>query len=240
MIKKLGIVFFLLFSQLTLAANLPDFPFLVSVGNAEREVKPDNATIQLGAMAFDVDSALALTNVNIATSKIMEALKNHEVPVANVEASDIEKSTLRKRDSNYNTAEILGYEVSRTFTIELEDLSKYAELMSDLVAVNHVTSARTSFDIANRKEVEAELVLSAGKDARENAVNMAESLGTKILSVYAISQASNFSDFFATFGATSEQAYLKYENVSRPAIPVVFAPKSINVNQAINVVFRIE
>ncbi|ABD82346.1 SIMPL domain-containing protein [Saccharophagus degradans] len=238
--KIFGIVFFLLLCQSVSGANLPDFPFVVSVGSSEQDVKPNIATIQLGVMAFEKDSDLALKTVNLASTSVIGVLKKYGVPVGNVEASDIEKSTKRKRDSDYNTLDVLGYEVSRSITVKLENLSKYSELMSDLVAINNVSGARTAFDISNRKEIEAKLMETASKDARDKAEKMAISLGTKIQSVYAISQASNFSEFFATFGARSEQimADMAYREGSYNT--VMFVPKSINVKQGVNVVFRIK
>lgn len=238
--KCIGIIFAIFFSQLSFGANLPDFPFVVSVGIAEQDAKPNIATIQLGVMAFEKESDLALKNVNLASTTIMDVMKKYGVPIGNIEASDIEKSTTRKRDSEYNTLDVLGYEVSRSITVKLENLSKYSELMSDLVAINNVSGARTAFDISNRKEIEADLMQIASKDAREKAEKMAESLGTKIQSVYAISQASDFSEFFATFGARSEQimADIAYRDGSYNT--VMFIPKIINVKQGVNVVFRIK
>jgi uncharacterized protein YggE len=238
--KYIGIIVALLFCQSAFSANLPDFPFVVSVGSSEQDVKPSMATIQLGVTAFEQESDLALKNVNLASSSVMGVLKKYGVPVENVEASDIEKSTKRKRDSEYNTLDILGYEVSRSITVRLENLSKYSELMSDLVAINNVSGARTVFDILNRKEIEEKLMEIASKDARNKAEKMAESLGTKVQSVYAISQASNFSEFFATFGARSEQIMADMVYSEGSYNTVMFVPKSINIKQGVNVVFRIK
>lgn len=238
--KIMGVILVLLFSQWSVGANLPDFPFVVSVGNADKDVKPNMARIQLSIMAFEQESDLALKSVNLASTSVMDVIKKYEVSSGNIDASDIEKATKRKRDSEYNTMDILGYEVSRSMTITLDSLTKYSELMSDLVAINHVSSARTTFDISNRKEIEAELTHMASKNARIKAEKMAESLGTKIQSVYAISQDSNFSEFFATFGARSEQMLADMAYRSGEYNTVMFVPKSIKVWQGVNVVFRIK
>lgn len=239
MTRIFGLIVTLLFSQLAFAASVPDFPFVVSVGHAEREVTPDTATISLDIMSFEKDSKLALKAANLATTQLMETLKKNGVPEANVEASDIEKATKRRRDE-YRTLDILGYEVSRTIKIKLDDLSKYSELMSDLVAIDNLSKAETIFDVSNRREIEAELMEEASKDAREKAERMAGSLGTKIQSVYAISQKSNFGEFFATFGVLEPPigAFMMVGNDSHTT--VMFVPDSISVEQSINVVFRIK
>lgn len=136
--------------------------------------------------------------------------------------------------------EILGYEVSRSLTIELQDLSKYSELISDIVAIDNVSGVRTEFDVKNRKDIERELINVASKDAQNKAEQMAESLETKIHSVYAISQNSNFGSFFATFGARSEQIMADMAYSPNRARVAMFVPKKITISQGINVVFEIK
>ncbi|WP_394391149.1 SIMPL domain-containing protein [Shewanella woodyi] len=221
------------------SANLPDFPFVVSVGNAEREVKPDIATLNLEIISFEEKSDLSLEKVSTATESVLKVLQSYGVKSEAIEATDIEKSTKRKRDSDYNRLEILGYEVSRSLTIELRDLSKYSELISDIVAIDNLSSVQTAFDASNRKDIERALVNAASIDAREKAEQMAESLNTEIHSVYAISQDSDFGSFFATFGARSDQMMASLYS-SHQAHVAMFVPKNIKIRQGINVVFKIE
>jgi len=227
-------------SSIGYSANLPDFPFVVSVGKAEREVKPDMATVSLGIMSFEEKSDLSLEKVGTATDSVLKVLQSYGISPEAIEATDIEKSTKRKRDSEYNRLEILGYEVSRSLTIEIHDLSKYSELISDIVAIDNVSGVRTAFNVSNRKDIERELVAVASKDARNKAEQMAESLNTKIHSVYAISQNSDFGSFFATFGARSEQIMAEMAYSPSRARVAMFVPKKITISQGINVVFKIK
>ena len=221
------------------SANLPDFPFVVSIGNAEREVKPDMATINLGIISFEDKSDLSLEKVGAATEGVLKVLQSYGVNSEAIEATDIEKSTKRTRDSDYNRLEILGYEVSRAFTIELRDLSKYSELISDIVAIDNVSSVQTTFDASNRKDIERALVTVASIDARDKAEQMAESLNTAIHSVYAISQNSDFRSFFATFGSKSDHIMADMQRSNRAHV-AMFVPKKIKIRQGINVVFKIK
>ncbi|AFU99517.1 SIMPL domain-containing protein [Simiduia agarivorans] len=234
------VLFLALISQAAVAANLPDFPFIVSVGKAEREVKPDIATVNLGIVSFESSSELAIEKVGLATDGVLKVLQSYGISASAVEATDMEKSTKRRRDSEYNNLAILGYEVSRALIIELNDLSKYSELVSDIVAIDNVTGVRTAFDVTDRIEIERELVGIASKDARNKAEQMAEGLGTKIRSVYAISQNSDFGSFFATFGARSDQILADLASPTGRARVVMFVPKTITISQGINVVFRMK
>lgn len=238
--KVVCIIIALMVSQAGFAADSVKFPYVVSVGNSEREVPPDMALIRLRVTAFDPESALALEQANKATAEVLKVIQEYGVSPEKVEASDLAKSTTRRRDSRNNRLEILGYEVSRSMSIKLTELAKYSEIMSDLVAINNVAGANTEFDISNRKEIEAMLIETASKDARSKAERMSESLGTKIQSVLAISQSASFEELTAEFGLASSH----YPNLATGGADyyraAMFVPSTIMIKQRINVVFRIE
>ncbi len=238
--KMLLILFFLVLGLNLHAANLPNFPFVVSLGEAKKTVKPDLATIHMKIISFDKDSARANSQANKAIAEILGILKKYHINIKSLEAGDIEKDTKRARDKNYNNLAILGYQISRSVTLSLDDISKYAKLMNALVSVNNITNFSTLFDSTNRLSIESALISEAGVNAKKRAIQMASSLGTKIHSVYAISQASNFADFFATFGASSTQStdYLRLrQNYGKV---VMFVPETITITESLNVVFRLK
>lgn len=223
------------------AADLPNFPFVVANGTAEKKIKPDMATVHLSIMAFEKESDLALKTVNLTTTQVGDILTKHGVRKENIEATDINKSTTRRRDPEFNALEILGYEVTRSMTIKLDNLAQYPEIMGNLISTNNVSGVRADFDISNRKAVEAELIAMAGADAREKATAMADGLGSKIQSVFAISQVSSFGDFVADFGggAVRNMAF-KTADGAGSYETIMFAPETITVGQTINVMFRIK
>ena len=240
MLRIIASLIFLLSTISSNAANLPDFPFVVSTGEAKQEVKPDIATISINVLAFNKDSTQALELANLASKGVIELLKKYDISTNQLEAGDIQKSTTRQRDKNYVSTDILGYEVSRNIKLKLIDLSYYSELMNDLVSIDNLSGMQTQFDVSNRKEIESQLIQTASKDAKDKAGKMARGLDSKIHSVYAISQASNFDGFFATFGASSySQAEIQalYRSVRSVAL---FIPESIEISQHINVVFRLK
>ncbi len=242
--KIIVIFIFLAVSNISNATNLPDFPFVVSTGVAEKDVTPDIATININIQAFDKESSLALKAANIASKNIIELIKKYNIDINQLEAGDIQKSTTRQRDNNYNQLEILGYDVSRTITLNIINISQYSNLMNDFISINNVSSLNSQFDHSDRVEIESELIDLASENAKASAKQMANSLGNKIHSTYAVSQASNFDSFFATFGASS------YSNVRKNKMKrfddaesgnvAMFIPKTINISQHINVVFRLK
>lgn len=240
--NKIAVIFlFCLLSMGALAADLPNFPFVVANGTAEKKIKPDMATIHLSILAFDKESDQALKTVNDTTTSVTEILTKNGVGKDKIEATDINKTTTRKRDAEFNGLEILGYEVSRSMIIKLDNLAQYSDIMGNIIATNNVSGVRADFDVSNRKAVEAELIAMAGAEAREKANAMANGLGTKVQSVYAISQVSAFGDFVADFGAGAMKtmAFRTAEGAGNYET-IMFAPETITVEQTINVMFRIK
>jgi uncharacterized protein YggE len=239
--KTVVLILSCLMSFSAMAADLPSFPFVVANGVAEKKVAPDIATIHLSILAFEKESELALKATNDTTTKVTQILAEYGVGNDKIEATDIRKNTIRKRDSEYNALNILGYEVSRSLTIRLDNLTQYSDIMGNIIGTNNVSGVRAEFDVSNRKALEAELVAIAGADAKEKANAMAKGLGTTVRSVYAISQSSSFNNFIADFGATSMQSMV----LSRAAgggsyETLMFAPETITLEKTLNVMFRIK
>lgn len=239
--KTVVLILSCLMSFSAMAADLPSFPFVVANGVAEKKVAPDIATIHLSILAFEKESELALKATNDTTTKVTQVLAEYGVGNDKIEATDIRKNTIRKRDSEYNALNILGYEVSRSLTIRLDNLTQYSDIMGNIIGTNNVSGVRAEFDVSNRKALEAELVAIAGADAKEKANAMAKGLGTTVRSVYAISQSSSFNNFIADFGATSMQSMV----LSRAAgggsyETLMFAPETITLEKTLNVMFRIK
>lgn len=239
--KTVVLILSCLMSFSAMAADLPSFPFVVANGVAEKKVAPDIATIHLSILAFEKESELALKATNDTTTKVTQILAEYGVGDDKIEATDIRKNTIRKRDSEYNALNILGYEVSRSLTIRLDNLTQYSDIMGNIIGTNNVSGVRAEFDVSNRKALEAELVAIAGADAKEKANAMAKGLGTTVRSVYAISQSSSFNNFIADFGATSMQSMV----LSRAAgggsyETLMFAPETITLEKTLNVMFRIK
>jgi len=228
-----------LFSLNTIAANLPNFPFVVSKGSAEKKVMPDKATVHISFLSFSEESGVALDNLNSSSEKLFSLLEKYKIDLKNLDARDIRKDTKRKKDRDYNRLEILGYEVSRSMTLNLKDLKTYPSLMNDLIAIENLSSISTVFDTVNRVQFEADLMNEAGADARSRADLMAKSLGAKVQSVYAISQESDFGSFFATFGAPEVSAFYEREGGGSSRTRML-VPEHIYISQSINVVFRIK
>lgn len=229
----------LILSNISFAADLPTFPFVVANGKAEREVAPDIANININLLTFAKESSAALDALNLTSKAVFKVLKKYNISEKHIEASDIRKNTQRQRDRNYNQQEILGYETSRTMTVSLNGLNNYPKIMNDLIAIENLSGLNTQFDTKNREKIEKELMRSAGKSARNEANLMALGLDASINSVFAVSQDANFINFFATFKPQQGTMMMAERSGSGSRDFLMLAPEFITLEKSIHVIFKL-
>ena len=149
------------------------------------------------------------------------------------------------RDSGYKRTTILGYEVSQTFKLEITDLSNYSTFIDRLITLGNIDRIYPKFDVTNKKEIERELVAEAGKDARQKADDLANAMGVKVKSVYAINQDESFNYYFAKFGLQETvkvggELYADMAMGAPDRSMNMMVPKYIRVEKKVNVVYKIK
>ena len=171
------------------ASPIPDFPFVAVSGVASTKIKPDKAAITFSVMVYDASSATATNSVNETLQKVTAKIIKLGFPKESITADDLSKSAVRKKGENYNQLEILGYSVSRSVNVKINDINKYTDAIQLIMKIDNITSVRSSFDTTKRNEIEAELVSTACADAKRKATLMTEGIGAKLGDVFAISNA---------------------------------------------------
>ena len=225
------------------ASPLPDFPFVTVTGESNRQVAPDIATIQLQVLVFNKRAKSAQMELDTTTNKLLQTLQDNEIDLNSISSEQVNKRTKRSRkNSSYEELEILGYELSRQFSIELDDLAKYPKLSTELLKMENVTGVSSRFDVSNKEDIEIELIAEAGSKAKTKAKLMASGLGVPLGQVFAINDTGSFQSFFATFGLQSEAYnYARQEKfASTMAAPqATFIPEFIEISKRINVVYKL-
>ncbi len=82
----------------------------------------------------------------------------------------------------------------------MTQLEKYSIFIDRLVALGNVTRVTPNFDVQSRDEIRHGLIAEASKDARQKAEVLANAMGVRIKSVFAINQGTTFQSYFAKFG----------------------------------------
>ncbi len=228
------------------ASALPDFPFIGVQGEAEIEVQPDVANIGFRLVEFSEDSDKALDAIRQRSAQVIEIARSLEIPNDAVISLGIDNEIERQinREKGYNKTNILGYEVSQSFSIKVENLTNYPKLVDKLVSIGNVGRITPRFDVSNRKEIERSLVAEAGKDAKQKAEDLASAMGVKIKSVFAITQDASFEHFFAKFGLQEQapmgdlRASIAYDRAGGSMNMMI--PKAIEIKKKISVVYKIK
>lgn len=221
------------------ASPLPDFPFVTVEGFATKKVKPDIATVRFEIEAFAKDAESANKQLHDVTDKVVKILSDSGISKDEITSYEIDKQTQRKRDDDYNTLEILGYEFSRDFVVLVKNLEHYSDLIEQLAETDNLHGISTEFDTSERDEIGKALIADAAKNARNKAEMMAAGLGVELDSVFAFNGSGSFSDAFATFGLRDEfRAMGLAKSGSRSR--TLFMPRHIEIHKTINVIYKIK
>ncbi len=228
-----------------IASSLPDFPFIGVEGVPEIEVMPDTANIGFSLLEFSEKPEAALNTIKKRSAQIIELAREFNISDDSIFSTGIESQIKRQinRDGGYDKTNIIGYEVTQSFGIKIDDVSKYSDLVDKLISIGNVSRIHPSFDVKNRKEILRKLVADAGKDAKQKALDLADAMDVKIKSVFAINQDTSFESFFATFG-------LQEKAPSSGSLGAAFdrgngslnmmVPKSIKIQKKIGVVYKLK
>lgn len=242
--KQLFVVLILCIANFACASDVPDFPFLVAVGNAEIQVKPDVAKIAFIITEFNKDPKEAVAVVAKRAQAIVDLAKKLGIEQEYINSAEYNKSTKRKQNEHYENLEILGYEVSQYFTIEIKNISSYSPLVDQLISSQNIEDVRTAFSISNNAEIDRDLLKQATANAKRKASDLAEGIGVKLGQVFAVSQDRHFESVESVFGIYPIDG-------SPPSMPLpipkladsvssMFVPKSISFSKSVSVIYKIK
>jgi uncharacterized protein YggE len=222
---------------------------LIVSGSAEIKVQPDSAKISFSVTEFNKDAKEASLKVFKQGQAILAIANELGIPKEQVTSSEYRKTTKRKRDDHYNDLDILGYDVSQDYTIEINKIAQYSTLADQLLKLGNLENIRTSFDISNRQALEGDLLKQATKDAKRRANNLADGMGVKVISVHALSQDFSLSSYQSVFGVRDYSGVMAPPEFAPPpsldfvpdsAGSNMFVPKTIELRTSVNVVFKIK
>jgi uncharacterized protein YggE len=222
------------------ASSLPEFPFVFAQGHAEAEHAPDKAVVSFRVKAFDATPSNAVAVIRARSQELLEFFAEHKIKKENIEAYEIDKDIIRDRETR-EEPKILGYAVTRRFSITLRDLQSYEPFAKKLMVMENVESITTEFDRTDRKKIEADLILSASKDAREQGENLASGFGKDLGDVYAISQ-QGFGIVAAVFGIPGEYYGdgISYCMSGPDEDAFLFVPSTITFDGNVMVLFKLK
>lgn len=222
------------------ASTLPNFPFVTVSGDSIRKVVPDEAKIHFTLVTFNKNAEQAHATLKTTTSLIIDAMRANQIADKNITSFEINKYVKRAKDTNYNSLEIMGYELNQQFEISLTNLEKFAEISAALTELQNIENIRSQFDYSKRDEIEIELIKEASQQAKLKASHMAAGLGVKLGAIFAFNDSGSYTSFFATFGLNTTSYRVAEMRKPSPQTSNLFIPQYIEIQKTINVIYRIE
>ena len=241
--KLIKFVLCWLLSQGCIAGEVPMFPHLFASGHLERNVMPEIARVEVSIVVFDPASEVAMQNMNQAMDRVISVIVSLGIEEEAFTATEIDKRMKQNRTDRYELPEILGYEVARSLTVQLNDLEKYPELVNRVSATDYVARISATFDIKERQRLEDSLEEEAAKKAIRNAEHLASSEGIKLLEIYSISNSNSYwsNDLYLAPPAApsdEEHRYPRMAYVESTGSIKTYVPQSIRVSRSVSLVYR--
>jgi uncharacterized protein YggE len=180
---------FSLFADSYGTAGLPSQPYIYVAGTATEERAPDTITVFFDLVGRDADQAKANQDVQTRSSKAFALLHDLKIADTDVIAEEItSEAEFEQTDNNsQKRGKLIGYSVTRPFTVKLRDVSTFGKLVNSLIKSVNAEIRRSHTSFSKEDEISKELWNKAIIDAREQADRTAKQTGMKVDSVFAIS-----------------------------------------------------
>jgi uncharacterized protein len=240
--KKLFLVAaVLLFSAHAFAQSTIEPPLVTVSGQAEVRVPPDEVVFSLDVEFVDTDMLTAKKKTDDSVRDVLSIARKN-----NVKAEDVQTSQISVQPK-YNTDDLdyeqrrtvkrlfVGYQVSKTVAVRLRDISRFDEVLSDVLKAGVTKVSNVEFRDSQIRRHKDQARAMAMKAAQEKANLMAREIGQSIGPAYSITEGggANYSSSNVTQNATTAISGGLSESDS------AIAPGSISVTAQVTVRFRL-
>jgi len=191
--------------------------------------------------AFHENSNNAIDIVQQRSKELLSFFVEQQVKEEDIIAYELDKNIVRERNKDFQELKILGYEVTRRFSITLHNLQQYEIFAKKLFSLENVENIYTVFERTDEETIKADLLIKAGKDAMQQAERMAKGFDVQVGPVFAISE-QGFSDIGTQFGLGREgrTTYSKGEPPPYEKDEFLFVPSTITFMNSVSVLFKLQ
>jgi uncharacterized protein YggE len=228
-----------MFPLLGMANPVPTFPFVIVTEKIDQKVKPDLAKINFNIVAYAKTSNKAMEQLTKDSVEMLEVLRKHEIPISNLESTQVEKDIKKAIKDGVYSHEISGYDVYQVFHLRLTDLEKYPGLMNDLVRLDGVRGIQARFETTKEGEYKDRMIVELSAKVRKKADTLANAQSRKVKRVYGITTEGNFGQAYALF-SLEYTPQVSYSRSSDRTALVMAVPKSIEVSQRITAIYELK
>ena len=225
-----------------IAQNAIEPPLVTVTGNAEVRVPPDEVVFTLAIENLDKDVLAANKRTDESVKGILSITRRNNVKPEDVQTSQISVQP------KYNTDEmdyeqrskvkriLIGYEVTKTVAIRLREISRFDELLSDVLKAGITRLSNLEFrDSQIRKHRDQSRVMAIHA-AQEKANLYAREIGQSIGQAYSITEESapSYTNINQNALTTSRESSSDRKSDSATA------PGTISITAQVTVKFRLQ
>lgn len=230
----------LLFSTSVLAQNTVEPPLITVTGQAEVRVPPDEVLFTLEVENIDKDMLAANKKTDDSVKQILAIARKNNVKPEDVQTSQISvqpkynTDDLSYEERNKVKRVLIGYEVSKTIAIRLREISRFDELLADVLKAGITRLSNLQFMDSQIRKHRDEARRMAIRAAQEKARLLTGQIGQSIGPAYSISEDSSL-----PVNGRMMQNATSFTGSSEDSEGAI-APGSISVTAQITVRFRLQ
>ena len=223
--------------------GLPDKPYIYVEGKAEIEKPADMVTLRFDLVARNPDQAKANQEVQAKANKIFALLSEWKIAENDVVAADLksEPQYEKQEETGRKQGKLIGYAVTRSFTVKVRDVTAFAKVVDELLAIGGTEFTGIDTGLIKEKEVRDEIFDKTLANAREQAEKTLKTMGMKIDGVFGVSPVAFTEIRSRIFGQdTSERVVVTGSYISTGDMPSsVYRLAPVSVSQSVHVIYLI-
>ncbi len=230
----------LLFAAPALAQNNVEPPLITVTGQAEVRVPPDEVLFTMVVENTDRDMVVANKKTDDSVKQVLAIARKNGVKPEDVQTSQISVQP------KYNTDDLddeqrakvkkalIGYEVSKTVAVRLRDISRFDDMLADVLKAGITRLSNLQFMDSQIRKHRDQARVMAIRAAKEKATLLAGEIGQSIGPAYSISESAY------EYGRSASQNNFSVEAGAGSDGESATAPGSLSVTAQVTVRFRLQ
>jgi uncharacterized protein len=240
------------------AQEIDNLPSVTVSGTAEISIQPTEAIFSLDFTKLDKDLQTARKLNDEAVAKMLDLTRRFAILPRDVKTDNIsvemkyvfnrdpKKKVFDEDGDEIGTRVFKGYEVSKTVTVKLADITKFESFFGEILktGITEVNSVR--FEASNLRENKDKARDMAMKAAREKAAALAGSIGQRIGKALRISEVDSATLSYGVLSSSANSSANTFiqDGVGQSSLVgetlATFAPGAIKVDAKVSVTFLLE
>lgn len=228
------------FSMTAMAQSAVEPPLVTVTGQAEVRVPPDEVLFTLAVENIDKDMLLANKKTDDSVKQVLAIARKHGVKPEDVQTSHISvqpkynTDDLPYDDRSRVKRVLIGYQVSKTIAIRLRDISRFDELLADVLKAGITRLSNLEFRDSQLRKHRDEARRMAMRAAQEKANLLAREIGQSIGPAYSITETTR------DYAPRAPMQNVSADSGEAAEGDSAIAPGTISVTAQVTVRFRLQ